>query len=278
MAARHPMSTGFTWQPVPRLAGFIAGADLDAFDRDGFVLVRGALDPAEVDEVRLALDAYEAAVTRWLERRGGTVEISDAASITFSVHAVLRSEVARRFAAHPVFARLALDLVGPDVRLYWDQAVYKKPEPDREFPWHQDTGYTFVEPQHYLTCWVPLTPATVDNGCPEIAVGAHLDGTLEHRWVDPTGWRCFDEAPASVPVEAEVGDVVCFSSLTPHRTGPNRTAEVRKAYILQYAPDGAVARHAGAHDHEAQAEGRQDDPDRQFPVVVAGVPVGVTAA
>ena len=32
-----------------------------------------------------------------------------------------------------------------------------------------------------------------------------------------------------------------FSSLTPHATGHNTTDEVRKAYILQYAPDGAVA-------------------------------------
>ena len=29
-----------------------------------------------------------------------------------------------------------------------------------------------------------------------------------------------------------------FSSLTPHSTGPNRTGEVRKAYIVQYAPTG----------------------------------------
>ena len=44
-----------------------------------------------------------------------------------------------------------MDLLGPDVRLYWDQAVYKKPETPREFPWHQDTGYVFTEPQDYLT-------------------------------------------------------------------------------------------------------------------------------
>jgi len=33
---------------------------------------------------------------------------------------------------------------------------------------------------------------------------------------------------------------VLFSSLTPHRTGPNLTESCRKAYILQYAPEGAV--------------------------------------
>ena len=33
--------------------------------------------------------------------------------------------------------------------------------------------------------------------------------------------------------------MLVFSSLMPHRTGPNVTGEVRKALILQYAPDGA---------------------------------------
>jgi phytanoyl-CoA hydroxylase len=36
------------------------------------------------------------------------------------------------------------------------------------------------------------------------------------------------------------GSIVVFSSLTPHSTGPNRTSEVRKAYIVQFAPAGAA--------------------------------------
>ena len=38
------------------------------------------------------------------------------------------------------------------------------------------------------------------------------------------------------------GDIVVFSSLTPHTTGPNLTGEVRKSYIVQFAPDGAAGR------------------------------------
>ena len=37
------------------------------------------------------------------------------------------------------------------------------------------------------------------------------------------------------------GSIVVFTSLTPHDTGRNTTDDVRKAYIVQYAPDGAVA-------------------------------------
>jgi ectoine hydroxylase-related dioxygenase (phytanoyl-CoA dioxygenase family) len=43
-----------------------------------------------------------------------------------------------------------------------------------------------------------------------------------------------------VAVPARAGSIVVFSSLTPHSTGANRTDAVRKAYIVQYAPNGAT--------------------------------------
>ena len=44
-------------------------------------------------------------------------------------------------------------------------------------------------------------------------------------------------------MELTAGSIAVFSSLSPHRTGPNLTQKTRKAYILQYADDGAVIRH-----------------------------------
>ncbi len=144
----------------------------------------------------------------------------------------------RAFTASAVLTDVCADLIGPDVRLYWDQAVYKKPGTDSPFPWHQDNGYAFVEPQQYLTCWVALTDATEDNGCPWVVPGLHRSGTLAHEYSD-IGFVCLREPADAVAVPARAGSIVVFSSLTPHSTGPNRTDAVRKAYIVQYAPDGA---------------------------------------
>jgi ectoine hydroxylase-related dioxygenase (phytanoyl-CoA dioxygenase family) len=71
-----------------------------------------------------------------------------------------------------------------------------------------------------------------------------------------------------VPVRA--GSIVVFSSLTPHATGHNTTDTVRKAYIVQYAPDGAVALRGDPADGAPTAREPQDDPRRQFPVLVNG--------
>ena len=255
----HPWNVDFDW------TGVLPDTAPEAFDRDGFLVVPPFFDPTEVVA---ELDELEAKVDRFLATLPeGRASIAEAGAITFTVHCVLRSPAARRLACHPTILGLCRDLLGPDVNLYWDQAVYKKPEKPRIFPWHQDTGYTFVEPQHYLTCWVALTDATLENGCPQVLPGVHRGGTLLHRWADPIGWQCVDDPPGPVAVaEVPAGGAVVFSSLTPHLTGPNTTDEVRKAYILQYAVDGTVVR---TEDGPVPA----DDADRQFPVLRGGVPV-----
>jgi ectoine hydroxylase-related dioxygenase (phytanoyl-CoA dioxygenase family) len=178
--------------------------------------------------------------------------------------------VLRRLAAHPSIVAICHDLIGDDANLYWDQAVYKKPEKPRRFPWHQDNGYTFVEPQQYLTCWVALTNATEENGCPWVVPGLHRLGTLAHRFVEPLGFECFEKAPDAVPAPVHAGGIVVFSSLTPHLTGPNVTAAVRKAYILQYAPAGATILDGDPAAGGPSAVRPCDAPERQFPVLRRG--------
>lgn len=258
----HRLNAGFTWTPVPRLGGLATAEQCAAFDRDGYVLMSGVLDVAQVGEVRALIDGLEAEKNEVLRSRDTTNDISAADAITFTELIVGRHALLREFATQPVFGRLAADFLAADARIYWDQAVYKRPEPEREFPWHQDTGYTFTLPQHYLTCWVPLVDATVDNGCPWVVPGLHVHGTLKHRWTE-WGWQCVEAPDTMVPVEARVGDVVCFSSLLPHRTGPNVTDEIRKAYILQYCAEGT----------RAFTPTLQNDETRQFVVARDGAPV-----
>jgi phytanoyl-CoA hydroxylase len=267
IAPRHPRNTSFQWQSAASAdrRRIVSDAQARQWDEGGYFLLEGAIPAETLAQVEAVIDPLEARMSEHLRRGQGATgpSINEADKITFTTHIVTKSEVVRAFAQSEPFVSLCADLVGPRVRLYWDQAVYKKPEPDREFPWHQDNGYTFIEPQQYLTCWVPLVDATVENGCPWVLPGLHLMGTLEH-WSTPIGFQCAEVQDrarhGAVPVEARAGDVVVFSSLTPHRTGPNLSTAVRKAYILQYAPDGATV---PVVDGTAMA-GRQEDPDRQF--------------
>lgn len=262
----HKLNQSFAWPAHEGPFDILSPEQVEAFDRDGFFLFKDAFDVEEVAALTTAIDPLEAEVEAFLRTRDNdTFFISKADAITFATHLVTRSPIARAFAKHPTLARIARDLLGPDTRLYWDQSVYKKPKNPKPFPYHQDNGYTYMEPQVYLTCWIPLVDVDENNGCPWVVPGLHRLGTLEHKTTG-LGYEIFESHPEEVVVPAKGGDIVVFSSLTPHKTGPNLTSATRKAYILQYAPDGVCVKQS------ADDEGTlQNAEDRQFHVVKDGI-------
>ncbi len=265
---RHPLNQNFHWPPRRGPFRRISGEQASAYHDRGFFVLEDAFEPRDLEALVADSDQVQERIRSLLRTRPeGRLAISRADEITFAPHLVKHSRSARAFCTSPPLLDLAHDLLGPDVRLYWDQTVYKRPGTEAPFPWHQDNGYVYVEPQHYLTCWVALTDATIDNGCPWVVPGAHCGGTLAHEWTE-LGWVCFpDDPPEAVPVPVAAGGIVVFSSLTPHATGPNRTEDVRKAYIVQFAPEGAeILRPLGGTLERIPAT----DPERQFPVLVAG--------
>jgi ectoine hydroxylase-related dioxygenase (phytanoyl-CoA dioxygenase family) len=138
--------------------------------------------------------------------------------------------------------------------------------------WHQDNGYTYVEPQEYLTCWIAINDATPENGCVSVIPRVHREGTLLHRST-AIGEECWGDWSAAVEVPVRAGSIVVFTSLTPHATKRNTTDAVRKAYIVQYVPDGAIALYGNpAHGPAKRTELCADD-HRRFPVVRDGVRV-----
>jgi ectoine hydroxylase-related dioxygenase (phytanoyl-CoA dioxygenase family) len=267
----HELNTDFSWTDHRGPFRVITEDQAKSYDQFGYFVLENALTSAQVDAVIAAIDPVEAQREAALRRQpGGKFFIARADEITFTTHLVIGSDVLRGFTSSALFANLCADLIGPDARLYWDQAVYKKPGSEAPFPWHQDNGYAFVEPQQYLTCWVALTDATEENGCPWVVPRLHRQGTLAHRYSD-IGFVCLSEPDEAVPVPASRGSIVVFSSLTPHSTGPNRTDEVRKAYIVQFAPTGARVMRVGEETEMTWVAA--DDAARQFEVLRDGVPV-----
>ena len=272
----HELNRTFTWSDHRGPFRVVSAEQARQYDERGFFVLENALNAAEVTALTEAIDPFEAGQEEALRSlEGGRFFIARADEITFTTHLVLQSALLRAFTASALLVDVCADLMGPDVRLYWDQAVYKKPDTDSPFPWHQDNGYAFVEPQQYLTCWVALTDATEENGCPWVVPGVHRRGTLAHEYSD-IGFVCLRDPADAIAVAASAGSIVVFSSLTPHSTGPNHTDSVRKAYIVQFAPSGAevIRSQPGGTTLRVPA----DDAGRQYEVLRRGAPVTPWAA
>lgn len=114
--------------------------------------------------------------------------------------------------------------------LYKEKINYKLPGGAGYAP-HQDApAYLFVDT--HVSCMVAIDDATVDNGCLEVVSGRHDEvlamddvGCIRADVVETLDWAA---------VEVRAGQTLWFHSRTPHRSGPNRSTEARRALYPTY--------------------------------------------
>jgi len=212
-------------------------------DEQGFFLLPDVFTPGEMDALARRIEDHQRRHQEALADGGGAEGISRSNEITFTDHLAERDPDIRAFCERPEFVAITTQLLGPDTDLYWNQSVFKMPETAREFPWHQDDGYTPVTPSPYLTLWLALNDATEDNGCISVLPGSWKRGLVPHT-PGPLGLVCHDadDPDQGVRVPVPAGSLAVFWSLTMHKSGPNVSDGPRKAYVIQYSRAGL--RHA----------------------------------
>lgn len=215
-------------------------------DNDGFVVLERVFPPEVLASVTERIESYQKRHEEALAASGGSEGISRANEITFTSHLAENDPEILAFCRRPELAELGVALLGPEVDLYWNQAVFKMPEGAQQFPWHQDDGYTPVTPSPYLTLWIALNEATIENGCVWVLPGSHKNGLVPHEQT-PIGLAChsLDDPNQGIPVPVPAGSIVAFWSLTMHKSGVNVSQGCRKAYIVQLAQAGLVSLRTG---------------------------------
>jgi hypothetical protein len=125
---------------------------------------------------------------------------------------------------------LAGALLGEPAVLYKEKVNHKLPG-GAGYSAHQDApAYPLIDT--HVTAMVAVDDASPDTGCLEVASGCH-------RSLLPVDGRgCVDAAVARElewqPVPVRAGQTLWFHSLTPHRSGPNRSAHPRRALYPTY--------------------------------------------
>jgi phytanoyl-CoA hydroxylase len=209
----------------------VTTTDIEQFRRDGWCLVDDVFTADECDRIIEHIEQAPFALD--LGRR-------EDGQMKYRPMMHIDDPFLEGVCADPRWAPIVLPVLGADVRLYWEQSVAKPPEARTELPWHQDNGYTPLEPEEYLTCWLALDDADADNGGMQVIPGSHHQGTVRHRddkEKNPyfrVGFDGGEDEGITVPVRR--GGVLLFSSLLMHRSGPNTTSRNRRAWIIQYCP------------------------------------------
>ena len=85
----------------------------------------------------------------------------------------------RRLLFHDEILDCVEDLLGPNLQLFHDQALYKPAHHGGPVFWHQDNAYWQCAPANLVSCWLTLDDVTVANGAMQVIPGSHL-GAMEH--------------------------------------------------------------------------------------------------
>jgi phytanoyl-CoA hydroxylase len=206
----------------------------------GYTLLENVFSIEEMDEVIVHIEAMQQKHKEKLLAMGGSDgSISRANEITFTDHLAENDPKIMEFVKRPEFVTITTAFLGPDTDLYWNQSVFKEAGGTKQFPWHQDDGYTEVDPAPYLTLWLALNDATVENGCVWVLPGSHKNGLLPHEKT-PIGFAChsLDDPNQGVPVPVKAGSMAVFWSLTAHKSGLNVSNGPRKGYVIQFSKKG----------------------------------------
>jgi ectoine hydroxylase-related dioxygenase (phytanoyl-CoA dioxygenase family) len=217
-------------------------AHLRSYRDDGYMIVPGFFSAEQLALMRRECEHGIDDMHRRMDAAGTDVlHISHRGSRYFINHQIDRSAALRELAFGPQMAELCRATLGEAVYFFLDQFVVKCAETGMSFAWHQDAGYiTHTKVKPYLTCWIPLDDCSVANGTifilPYSRMG-HRD-VIEHvkdeGTNDMVGYRGDDPG---IAVEVPAGTLVAFTSHVLHRSTPNRSRGMRRAYLLQYSPE-----------------------------------------
>lgn len=225
----------------------ITDADIDTFQRDGVVLVRGLLADY-VDLLRAGVEANMAAPGPYAsenEKPGETGRFFDDYCNWERIPQF--AEVVR----HSPAAEVAAELMRSEtVQMFHDHVLVKEPGTSMATPWHQDGPYYFVAGRQTVSFWVPLDP--VEESTLRCVAGSHRweKEVLPTRWVTEEGY--FPDEGQYMPVpdpEAEgmrivehpmrPGDALAFDFRTLHGARGNMSASRRRAFSLRLVGDDA---------------------------------------
>ena len=212
---------------------------VDAYVRDGFLILRDVFSPAEAAELAAEADRLLADHAGLVDKHNLRCrfqphhETGECLFETFDPVIDL-GPVCRRVALDGRIMDALADLYGEPACLFKDKLIFKPPGA-KGYGLHQDYIAWPTFPRSFLTVLVPVDAADATNGCTECFPGYHHAGPLTPEDGD------YHELPAEtvdearcVKLELAPGDVAIFGGFTPHRSAPNRSGSWRRQLYLSY--------------------------------------------
>ena len=216
----------------------VTDSQVEQFQRDGFLMVEGLLDPEETSMV-LSVARNDR------ERLNAAIGLTDTSGRLSKLAMWNHPEdnVFGMVARSPRVVETMEKLLGDEVYHYHSKIMLKEPQVGGAWEWHQDYGYWYLNGCLFpdmASCLIALDPATRANGCLQVLRGSHLMGRVEHgRYgeqvgADPERVEAAQKRFELVHCEMAPGTAVFFHGNTLHASAANTSDAPRWSLICCY--------------------------------------------
>ena len=231
-------------------------AERALFERDGFVVVKGAVGPDQLAAMRGQFDAWVEESRAHQTDYGTTVNGKPRFDLEpgHSADAPRLRRVNAPVEAAPAFREAmedsrmtdaVADLIGPDVKFHHSKINSKLPATQTEVRYHQDFPFTPHSNDDVVTALLMLDATTLENGCLMAVPGSHR-GPIHSLWHDGRFTGAVDPdlektlAEQAVPVTGEAGDACLMHTRLVHGSAANGSDMRRVLAIFVYSAEDAV--------------------------------------
>jgi len=243
--------------PAPTAYKTLTQAQVDSFWTNGYLPVGKILNDEEIEVLRQEYD-HEFARARAGETSFRNLAINNTDDLEAKNKAEKqmlqimqmceRNIHFRRLVYNDRILDIIEDLIGPNIQLFHDQALYKPAYHGGPVFWHQDNAYWRCTPPNLVSCWLTLDDVNVDNGAMQFIPGTHFKA-VEHGRAQTTtalldsGDQVGDAQP--VVVDLPAGGIAIHHCQTLHHTAPNTTERQRRAFAIHFMVPGTRSLRTG---------------------------------
>jgi phytanoyl-CoA hydroxylase len=202
------------------------------YAEQGYLVVRGALTPEQIEEIKrdavaLCRGAY-GEIPGMTPAAAGESDDEVIARYLCIHHPHKQSAILHRYLALPAIVDVLTEIIGPNVKCMQSMLFIKASGKPGQ-AWHQDEYFIATRDRSLTGAWMALDDATTENGCLWVIPGSHKQGVLwPTEKTEDERFDCTDESVGipyteadEVPVEVEAGSIVFFNGYLLHRSLPN---------------------------------------------------------
>ena len=216
------------FEPVPpRATRRLTRAQIDLYNRQGFVQPFRVFDDSEMTGIRAYLDGLMA-------------DMGEAGAYGVNCYQA-RLAGLWDLATDPRILDAVEDIIGPNIICWASAILSKRPFDPKQVPWHQDAMFWSLSPARTVTVWLAIDDADAENSAMRFIPGTHNQGALA---IQKTGENAVfhietqggDDLGEPFVNALRAGEMSLHADMLVHGSLANASPRRRCGLTLRYCP------------------------------------------